>query len=473
VQHPDGLPDSRAKTAANILPDGEPFAGVTTYKGPSPKLSTAQYNDVTSFVNIGGGVNSPCIRGTKTWEIEQIGYFEASAGSTIYLDDDEPIDYVANLIGATNIKVCAKMKVDNAADVFVGIPTSWYSIVYLNLGAYTSTIIRLKKPLTRYDSRFADEDIYVSYDSEVDGNIVNIIEWLLDTYSTLGYDTTSFNDVKAKVDKYRANFVIENKRQLMEIINDVAYQSRCAVWLRNGIYYIKYLSETPTSVETYTTNDDVDLGTLEIETFPSSDDLWTRLAVSFKDCSENEKYIVLRNNIAKYGLHSNDQVYYIYSDPACVIKSATFWLIRNSNTWKQYKFIVPLSDILPQTFDAITLDGQLMVVKNSNYSPDSFGIELTCWSPVRLGETDQYIFAFPADAPSTAQFGTAQPTTGTKLNEGYGGEASTNNDTGDLYPSDTGDIPCTIVDLACTPYVPLENRTSGTTISNNPPNVLK
>lgn len=454
-RHPDGEPEYIKPDL--LVTDGQlGIHGATQGDFRDPAKT---YTDV-NFFWWGAGV----VRLSLTGYVEQRGYFEASAGSSIVLDDNEPIDYVVSLIGAENIQLCAKLRISDQVEILSGVPAAWYSIVFLTINGQDATLIRLQKPLSRFDERFSDDALYVSYDSEVGPNAVDVMEWLIDTYSTMTYDSTTFDDVKAKIDCYGVGFTVYDKRKLTELLSDISYQSRCGLLMRNGVYYLKYLSETPSSVKTYTTNSDIHLNTYSLSIAPSTEDLTTRSNVSWTNCGEDQ-FVVLRNNIAKYGDHSRDIPYFIYADANCIIKSATFWLIRDSNAWKHAKFTVSLSRYLPETLDAVTLDGQLMVVQSSTYDPNTFTLDLECWVPVRIGESSTYLFAFPANLPQYTSYGVAAPTVGTSINAGYGGVAVARNDTGDQYPSDTGDVCCVTATTTCQTYEPI---IGGPTVSTTP-----
>ena len=71
-----------------------------------------------------------------------------------------------------------------------------------------------------------------------------------------------------------------------------------------------------------------------------------------------------RFNIKKYGLQTREFDFYTYNIASLVEKSATFWMIRKSNTWKLVEFKTYLTHLDLQTWDAITLD-----FKDSTTSP--------------------------------------------------------------------------------------------------------
>ena len=109
------------------------------------------------------------------------------------------------------------------------------------------------------------------------------------------------------------------------------------------MFYLKYLPEEPTPAATITVSDiDAEKG-IEVE-LTSTEDIVTKMMVKWRQSwanlsdrakDTNEKTIILRHNIDKYGTQEQDYDFYIYNQPDIVYKCATFWLIRKSNTWKR------------------------------------------------------------------------------------------------------------------------------------------
>ena len=107
----------------------------------------------------------------------------------------------------------------------------------------------------RRSPRIGRTNLYVSVTSSVGPNPVDIIEWLLAKYTTLTPDATSFNHVRTRLTNYPANFALVERKNVMELVADIAVQSRCVVYVRNDEVYLKYFSEEPTSVATITASD--------------------------------------------------------------------------------------------------------------------------------------------------------------------------------------------------------------------------
>ena len=83
--------------------------------------------------------------------------------------------------------------------------------------------------------------------------------------------------------------------------------------------------------------------------YTSTENLVTKMKVTYKlslapdnpypsDAEKHEQQLILRHNMAQYGLHEKSFDWYIYNQPDIVMKCATFWLIRMSTTWRTLKF---------------------------------------------------------------------------------------------------------------------------------------
>ncbi|KKL61254.1 hypothetical protein LCGC14_2197130, partial [marine sediment metagenome] len=229
--------------------------------------------------------------------------------------------------------------------------------------------------------------------------------------SDLTYDTTTFDSVKAALENYPSNFVLYNRQNILDLLKDIAWQSRCSIKLVNDIFYLTYLSTTPTPTETIEQND-ILVDSLELG-YTQTEDLVTKMVCTWETSGfQKEKHrIILKNNVAKYGIQEQDYDFYIYNYIDAVIKSATFWLIRYSNTWRKATFITPITKLNIETLDAITLevsfisnDSITSIVESVVYDSANNGISFECWLPILAGTTTEYVFAFPASADSTETF---------------------------------------------------------------------
>lgn len=349
----------------------------------------------------------------------------AEPGSDVFLVSDETEKYVANTLPSTIVSVYA-YKGNSGKRQLTPVPLAYYSksnsdSSYLPL---TCATITLKKPLRDYAGEDWEDGLYVSMSSSVGSNTVDIIEWILTNYTNITPDSTSFSTVSALIDKFPSNFCLAEKKDAISLIEDLAFQSRCTVWIKNGTMYIKYLAAEPTSIETITESD-VEFGSFSIE-YSSTEELVTKYTVTWQaDYSRQDKknQLILRYNVPKYGELERKYDFYTYTNESLVNKSATFWLIRLANTWKRVKFRTPLTKLALETYDCVTLDLPEVatspvkaIVEKANYDSANNTIEFECWTPVRAGEMITYDFAWPATISTEKLYPTIQ-----EINDGYAG----------------------------------------------------
>lgn len=343
-------------------------------------------------------------------------FFWVTAGATVTLANgpDSQIVYIANLLPSTVLNVSAFRNLGTGRQ-FLTVDPSYYSVREVNYTGYTGvTEILMTQPLSTRDLNNVggwEDDIYVSLTSSVGPNVVDIMEWFIGEYTTYGIDTTSFNLVRAQIDNYPANFALFSRENIVQVLQEIAFQSRCALYLRNDIFYIKYLSATEEAVDTITVSDIV-ANSLKL-THTSTEDLVTKYIVTWKEdyAIQDSETMVLRYNLAKYGLHQDQFNYYIYNIADLVRKSATFWLIRRANIWRLAVFKCPLTKLALEVFDTITLNIPALspntincVVQKASYNSDDNMIDMEVWTPCLSGTNVAYNFAFPSSVTESDFF---------------------------------------------------------------------
>jgi hypothetical protein len=346
----------------------------------------------------------------------------ANVGDEIrYAENDYEI-YVANILPST-IKAIYAYKDEDGKKLLSIVPSTYYTKneaeplydIDGNL-KLTVTSIRLKVPLTHIQGEKWDDEIYVTMDSSVGPNTVDIIEYFINTYTNKTIDSTSFNTVKSLIDNYPSSFALFDRPDVYSIINEIAMQARCVAYVNNDIYYLKYLAKEPTSNLTLTEADIDGEQSLQVS-FGDASELVTKLLVSWAPnyLPDTKKYLTLRHNVALYGLREKETTIFIYNIESLVKKSATFWLIRWANLWKRVSLSTFLPQIRLELYDTVTFDlasthlantDIKAVVENITYSPDGRSITLDCWLPIKMGEMSKYIFAWPSEADEDAGFPT-------------------------------------------------------------------
>lgn len=257
-----------------------------------------------------------------------------------------------------------------------------------------------------------EDALFVTFESQVGPNAVQVIAYLLLLYTDYEYDIYSFGIAYTYLQNYPVNFALLDRQIVDQVIQDIAYQCRCAVWIKEGVYYIKYLSILPTPTDTIT-DDDIEFGSLVVST-TSSDDLITKYTAKWQPSYDQPmNSVVVMHNTAKYGIIEDGHTYFCFNNFRLVQKSATFWLIRRSNIWKTVVINVMLQKLSIETLDAVTLQLSESFVSNSpvicqvdscSYNSDVDTISLKLWTGILAGEMDQNILSYPAGISEAVVF---------------------------------------------------------------------
>lgn len=468
--HPEN--DEKAEEAFEQSQEGEKQAvgqGGTFHMETSVPVSVFHPDPVviTKGLMIAGEVT------VKNRVDQLLQHFWADAGSRVVLDGDVPQNYIVSIIPGTVLAVKAFKTLDGVRKL-VNVPSELWDQVTYNFGSIQAEGVRLTRLLSSIPEQGWGDDIYVTFESTVGPNTVDIMQYLVETYSDLEIDASSFATVKTALTPFPSNFVISARPQIVSILRDIAFQARCAVLIKDDVVYMKYLPTNPTSVATIT-DDDVAHKSISVTLTPT-EDLVTKMVIKWRTtyAPDGERKMVLRHNVEKYGVQEQEYDWFIYTQPDIIRKAATFWLMRLSNTWKRIKFQTYLNMLPVETFDAVTLDmsgtyvsnGAIKVIaEQANYDSGANLISFDCWVPVRAGEMTQYKYAWPqfvegtwplpndfpgganvgANASGELPVGTALPSTcpgsgGIFVggpNVVYAGPA----DIGDPTPQDTGFTP--------------------------------
>lgn len=453
-----------------------------------PQLS----NDVFYIVN---GVQQLAFRAPTNVSVPQAGFFWAESGATVVIDGDEPIDYVASVTPGTVLRVAARRAFEGIKRL-ITVDESRYKVINRNYGTINAVIVQLNKPLSSYEGEGWEDNIYITFESTIGPNTVDVLQYLVQTYTTGTPDQASFFLTKLKLANYPSHFAILERKNIITVLKEIAWQARCAIWLTNDIFYLKYLPERPTPIETISESD-VENQTLEMS-HTRTEDLVTKFIARWRSSYEPDEpnRLILRHNVKKYGTIQQEYDFYIYNHIELVRKSATFWLIRYANTWKKASFRTFLTKLQVETFDSILLDFEnpyfaddsvTAFVESADYDSDNKQLVFDCWLPVKAGTMEEYLFAWPADVDEEAIFptpdeevagfgGGTEPGNGATDRFGHGvGDDSDNpnvninwNDKGDKFPSDVGDQPPTIVNIPNIPSVPNVNPNLVTPPYGNP-----
>lgn len=355
-------------------------------------------------------------------------FFWAKPGSKVTLYSQQEVFYIANIIPSTIHRVAAFKNFASGGRALLTVPSSLYTVRQVDYGTYDVMEVVFERPLSAIDGEWED-DIFITQTAVVGPNTVDILGWLIETYTDFAIDPVSFGStMRDKLENYPMHFPILDRPNIIRLLDDIAYQARCSIFLRNDTFYLRYLAEEPTVDETIT-NSDVDFDN-SVEVFHTdTEDIVTKYVAEWKyDYAINDpNKLILRHNVAKYGVQEETYDFFCFNIQELVRKTATFWLIRKSNTWRKIRFSTFLHKLRLETFDCagVTLnelgDGQIKcIVEQASYDSDNHTINFECWTPIKSGTRVPYDFAYPANVSVTALF-----PTDAEVNAGFAGAGNT------------------------------------------------
>lgn len=336
--------------------------------------------------------------------VDQIAQFYwADAGSTVKLVSDLDQNYIVSIVPGTILTVRAYKQFEGIRKL-VNVPNDLWDQVDVTYGDISVVTVKLTKQLSGIPDQQWEDEIYVTFESEVGPNTVDIMEYLIETYSDLDIDEDSFDEVRAYLEPFPSNFAIFDRPQILRILQEIAFQARCAVFVANDTVFLKYLPVTPDSVQTITLSD-VAQKSLSIS-LTDTEKLVTKMVVTWRPtyADDDERKMILRHNVAKYGIQEKTFNWFIYNQPDIIRKAATFWLIRYANTWKRVTFSGYINLLNVETFDGVALNlgtaiSTLATVEKASYDSANNQIDFECWTPLKAGTTTAYPFAWPYSQP--------------------------------------------------------------------------
>jgi hypothetical protein len=407
-------------------------------------------------------------------------HFWAEPGSRAVIASDEPITYIVSITPGTVLAVKA-YKTLSGVRKLVNVPNNLWSTHVTTYGTITAVEVVTTKPLSSIEDQGWEDDLYVTFQSTIGPSTVDILEYIIQHWTDLDFDPTSFAYVKTKLTPFPSNFPVLDRKNTLELIRDIAFQARCAVWLNNGVFHLKYLPEEPSPDQTVTISD-IKSTSIEVGMTPT-EDLVTKMVVTWhlSYADEEPNKFILRHNVNKYGTKQEEFDWYIYNQPDIILKAATFWLFRKCNTWKKFKFQGFLNLLNLETFDTVNLQlppyvatGDIKaVVEDASYDSDNNTVQFECLVPVTAGTMTQEDMFWPSNLPADYAFPTVQQIKqGNAGGNGIGAGATgllpigstgtitgggtvfvggpnvvfrANSDYGDRRPSDNGFVPQTII----------------------------
>lgn len=363
---------------------------------------------------------------------DSAGSFFAQGGAAVKIYSAEPLRYIVSITRGCGgnqgvLKVASFTTFDSGERVLVDVPTNMYRVFVQNYGSVRATIVEVYDALSKQSPSWEDQ-IYVTYRSCVGPNPIDIMKYIIGRYSDLGWDATSFNRARGRTNNYPMHFCMPARKNVVTALKELAFQARCAIFIKNNIFHIRYLPDRPTSVHEFT-DSNTEIESVELG-FTETEDLITKFSATWRahGAQEEDNKVILRYNVQKYGTHEFDFDFYAYNNHHIIIKAMTYWIIRRGHTWKLLSFRAALDAMNVEVFDGVTLNhtdnyaatGSLLgSVEKAQYNSATHSMDITVWTGVRAGDMDEYDFAYPGQVSTFLRFPDATATASN--NDGGGG----------------------------------------------------
>ena len=63
------------------------------------------------------------------------------------------------------------------------------------------------------------------------------MQYIIEQYTNLDWDDDSFAHVRTRLQPFPANFPINDRRNVLQVLQELAFQARCALWIDDGVVY--------------------------------------------------------------------------------------------------------------------------------------------------------------------------------------------------------------------------------------------
>ena len=324
---------------------------------------------------------------------KEAGFSWMQPGVQVNIYGDQEGVHIVNLIPSTVHTVKAyRTFPDTNFRQLATVPAEYYTVRNSDYNGYTVTEIVTPSRLSLYGNGWEDE-LYVSYTSTVGPNMVDIMTWLVDTYGPEYTMDGTFAALQSFFNAYPMHFVMPTRKNLLDVLRELAFQNRCAITLRDNVLSLTYLSAEPGSVVDTVSEDHVLIDTLRVG-YTDTESLVTKFVANWRPNGADPKpfKVTLQLNTDLYGVKEEEFEFYAFKHRDLVLKSATFWAYRMANSWKKVDMVVPINLLELESLDYINItlpdvaDGTVKaMVKTAVLETGSNTISLSAWVPVKAG----------------------------------------------------------------------------------------
>lgn len=330
------------------------------------------------------------------WPITKDNWRISPGMKVFYIGSGVNSTYIANAVESSSVSEVMAYRNYNGERILAPVPSSYYTITLdQSIAGQTATVIEFETPLELRENEGWEPDLYVSLTSTKDDNTANAIKYLIDTYSDLDSDSTSFTAAETDLEDYPSHFAILEHGNVLDICRDIAWQARCGLVVRDGTVFIKYLSEAPASPDDTFTRSDVGLNSLK-EGYTTVADMYTRVVAKWRQqYTDDYDEFIYENNQATFGLKELERTFWIYNIEELVQYSAAFWGYRKSNSWRKVMLQGFVSQVALEPFDVAavnvsefsgnTVDG---TVYETDINVTDYSISFVIETSSLAGETD-------------------------------------------------------------------------------------
>lgn len=331
------------------------------------------------------------------------------SGSEVYLDETSTEVHIVSLVPGTVLTVAAYRTFGDTRQL-TELPTDYYQVVETDYGDLTAVEIFLERPLDSYPEEDWDDQIYVTFESDIGPNPVDVIQWIVERYTDFTVDAANFAAVKTLLTDYPCNYYHDTKVNVLQVLSQIAFEARCALTITDNVVKLTYLPKEPDAVKTLTTADVV-AGSFKMK-LSRTEELVTDYTVQWQpwgapmlDSNIAERRFTVQRNVEKYGFFGREQTYNTINNEDQALKTATFWSIRDSNTWRRISFETTLEHMDLELFDCVqfnidpTFPNVKVIIQSQRVNVDQGTITFEAWTPILSGTTEEYFFAWPAAQP--------------------------------------------------------------------------
>ena len=166
------------------------------------------------------------------------------------ISGDEPITYIASIVPGTVLAVKAYKQLTGERRL-VDVPTDLYTVTTQTYGSVTAVQIVVNKPLSTITDQGWSDDLYVTFQSSVGPDIVDILKYLIADYTDLdlGYHVVRSRSGEAPSRSRPTSRSWSGRTSIAGLAGDRLPGPLRHRGSSNGVFYLKYLPEEPTPAD--------------------------------------------------------------------------------------------------------------------------------------------------------------------------------------------------------------------------------